>query len=101
MIRDRLPQKYGYALDAVAFIFGTLLFLGIAYASLSPAFRATRIRDFQGEGLRVPIYPVWWVIIAGSLLCCHQCLSKLIRAILLVFGKAKVESLGERGGVRI
>jgi TRAP-type mannitol/chloroaromatic compound transport system permease small subunit len=101
MIRDRLPRKMGYALDAIAFVFGILLFLGIAYASYAPAVRATRIRDFQGEGLRVPIYPVWWVLIFGAILSAYQCLAKIVRAILHIRGGHNVESLREHGGIQL
>ena len=101
MVRDRLPARWGYALDIMAFALGAALFFGIAYASLTPAIRATRIRDFQGEGLRVPIYPVWWVIIFGAVLSLYQCLSKIVRAAMLILGRRNVDSLREHGGIQI
>lgn len=101
MFKDRLSRKGGYILDIIAFVIGTLLFAGIAYASMKPALWATKILDFQGEGLRVPIYPVWWIIIFGAVLSCYQCISKVVRAVLLFKGKPNIDSLREHGGVKI
>lgn len=101
MIKDKLSRRGGLALDIIAFLFGTALFAAIAAASWRHAVRATQILDFQGEGLRVPIYPVWWVIIFGASLSCYQCVSKVVRAILLIRGARNIESLREHGGIQI
>ena len=101
MFRDRMSPKGGCVLDIASFAVGAALFAAIIYASFRPAVFATSIGDFQGEGLRVPIYPVWWVIIFGSALSCYQCLSKVVGAFLLLCGSKNIESLRKHGEVRI
>jgi TRAP-type mannitol/chloroaromatic compound transport system permease small subunit len=101
MIKDKLPERGGYIIEIFAFLIGVLLFAFIVYASWEPMVFATQIKDFQGEGLRVPIYPVWWVIVFGAVQSCYQCISKIVRAVLLFKGKKGVEDLNEEGGIQI
>ena len=101
MIKDKLPERGGYIIEIFAFLIGALLFAFIVYASWEPMVFATQIKDFQGEGLRVPIYPVWWVIVFGAVQSCYQCISKIVRAVLLFKGKKGVEDLNEEGGIQI
>ncbi|MBR0597458.1 TRAP transporter small permease subunit [Sinanaerobacter chloroacetimidivorans] len=80
MIKNRLPVKLAYSAEIAAYFVGACLFLGVILSAWEPMTFATKIKDFQGEGLRVPIYPVWWVIIYGSVLSCYQCISKIVKA---------------------
>lgn len=100
MIKNRLPEKAAYSAEMIAYLVGTLLFLGIMISAWEPMLFATKIKDFQGEGFRVPIYPVWWVIFYGSTLSCYQCLSKLTKAFKAFLGK-EVELEDDGGGIQL
>lgn len=55
-------------------IFGTLLglifFAAIAYISWEPALQALAVREYEGEGsLRVPTWPLRFVVVAMSAAC--------------------------------
>jgi TRAP-type C4-dicarboxylate transport system permease small subunit len=100
MLKNRMPERAAYGAEALAYIVGTALFIGILISVWNPMLFATKIRDFQGEGLRVPIYPTWWAIFYGSALCCWQCLSKMIKALAAMFGK-NVAIEDDGGGIQI
>lgn len=100
IIKGRLPEKASYIAEITAYIIGALLFAGIIVSAWEPMMWATEIRDFQGEGLRVPIYPVWWVIIYGSALSCYQCISKIVKSIAALLGKNVVVE-DDGGGIQI
>lgn len=88
MIKDRLPQKAGDAIEILAYLIGCILFIGIIAASWEPMLLAWKIKDFQGEGsLRVPTYPLWWVMLFGSLLSSWMCLRKVVLWIAYFRGK--------------
>jgi len=99
MIADKLPEKGRKAILITAFCIGAIVFAGIVYSGWKPMIRATKIRDFQGEVFRVPIYPVWWCIIYGSILSCYQCVAKIIH--LVMNTSEPDENLDDEGGVQI
>jgi TRAP-type C4-dicarboxylate transport system permease small subunit len=100
MLKGHMPEKIAYGMEAATYIIGTALFIGILISVWNPMLFATKIRDFQGEGLRVPIYPTWWVIFFGSALSCWQCVSKAAKALAAMLGKSVgVEDDG--GGIQI
>lgn len=100
MIKSRLPKKAAFCAEIGAYFVGTLLFLGIIISAWEPMLWATKIKDFQGEGFRVPIYPVWWVIVFGSTLSCYQCITKIIKAIRAFVSK-EITSEDNGGGIQI
>ncbi len=100
MIKNRMPLKGAYILELAAYILGALLFFGIVFSAWEPMLFATKIKDFQGEGFRVPIYPVWWVIVYGALLSFYQCVSKAVHVVRALTGK-EVEIEDDGGGIQI
>jgi len=97
MIKDRLPQKAGDTIELISYMFGGLLFLGIVIASWKPMMLAWEVQDFQGEGsLRVPTYPLWWIMIFGSLVSSWQCFARVVRLIGRFLGKSP-QADGNRG----
>jgi len=89
MIKDKLPQKAGDVIELVSYLIGGILFLGVLVASWKPMLLAWEIKDFQGEGaLRVPTYPLWWVVIFGALLSSWHCFSKVVKLIGYFLGRA-------------
>jgi len=99
MITNRLPKKGAYTLQLVTYVIGMLLFMGIVFASWEPMLHATKIKDFQGEGFRVPLYPVWWAIIFGAALSSYQCLSKVVLIVKAIMGREAGNVLD--GGIQL
>jgi TRAP-type C4-dicarboxylate transport system permease small subunit len=100
MIKDRLPQKVGDIIELISYVFGGLLFLGIVIASWKPMILAWEVMDFQGEGsLRVPTYPLWWIMIFGSLISSWLCFSKVVRLIGRFLGKSPQADDNNKGNM--
>lgn len=98
MIMDRLPRKARDSIELIAYIIGAVLFASILIASWKPMIQAWVIKDFQGEGsLRVPTYPLWWVMLFGSLLSLWMCLRKI--AIMLNCLRGKGQQPGVEEGI--
>lgn len=100
MIKSKMPLKGAYILELIAYALGALLFIGIAISAWEPMLFATKIKDFQGEGFRVPIYPVWWVIVYGSALSFYQCVSRLVKVARFLTGK-EVDVEDDKGGIQL
>lgn len=100
MIKSKMPQRGAYILELAAYIVGSVLFIGIIYSTWEPMIFATSIKDFQGEGFRVPIYPVWWVIFYGAILSLYQCVSKSVQVVRALMGKDVIVD-DDGGGVQI
>ncbi|MCR4442295.1 MAG: TRAP transporter small permease [Peptococcaceae bacterium] len=89
MVKDKLPPGAGDAVELISCIIGGILFIGIVIASWKPMLLAWEIKDFQGEGaLRVPTYPLWWIVIFGAMLSSWQCFSKVVKLLGYFLGKA-------------
>jgi len=100
MIKNRLPVKGAYLLEFIAYALGAVLFFGIVISTWEPMIFATKIKDFQGEGFRVPIYPVWWFIFYGAILSFYQCASRSVKTISALIGKrGDIDDGG--GGIQI
>ena len=95
-----MPLKGAYILELVSYVLGALLFLGIVFSAWEPMVFATKIGDYQGEGFRVPIYPVWWVMIYGASLSFYQCVSKVVSVVRALMGK-EVEIEDDGGGIQL
>ena len=62
------------------YICGLLFFLGTAWSSIGPSIEAIAVSEYEGEGaLRVPTYPVRFLIIAASLFAAYVYLHLLLR----------------------
>jgi TRAP-type C4-dicarboxylate transport system permease small subunit len=79
LILDRLPQKGKDILDIIANMLGIIIFGLLFYAELSPAIRALEMGDYEGEILKVPTFPLYVIILFGSILMVLQYLVLLIR----------------------
>lgn len=96
MVRDKLPAKVAIGIDAFAYLIGAILFTGIVIACWKPMLLAWEVKDFQGEGaLRVPTYPVWWIIVFGAGLSAWQCYYKIIKMVGFILGKISKKELEE------
>jgi len=75
MILGRVSPRWQDVLNVFANLIGALLFAAIIYASWDATVQAWITGEYEGEGaLRVPTYPVRFVIILGSVLMIWQCL---------------------------
>lgn len=70
MIFGALRPKWRQALRIFGTILGLLFFLGIAWISWEPALQALAVLEYEGEGsLRVPTWPLRFVVVAMSAWC--------------------------------
>ncbi|MDG2315456.1 MAG: TRAP transporter small permease [Gammaproteobacteria bacterium] len=68
IVYDSLGQEAKRVLRTFSSILGLLFFLGTALSSWGPAVEAFNVSEYEGEGaLRVPTYPVRFLVIATSL----------------------------------
>lgn len=67
-VYDRLKPKTQRYFRALTYITGLIFFLAVAWSSITPAYEAFLVSEYEGEGaLRVPTYPVRILIVVNSL----------------------------------
>ena len=77
-----LPAWLMRGFSMLGYLVAIALFAAIAYASWEPLLRAWEIKEYQGEGaLRVPTYPVRFVIVVMSALSALSYLSLFVRGL--------------------
>lgn len=65
------PDGLKRALNAIGYLAGAFIFALIVYGCFEPLTQAWVRGEFEGDGaLRVPVWPIYSVIVAGSLLAC-------------------------------
>ena len=80
LIYELMSPKAQRALKNFMYICGLLFFLGTAWSSIGPSIEAIAVSEYEGEGaLRVPTYPVRFLIIAASLFAAYVYLHLLLR----------------------
>ncbi len=80
LIYELMSPKAQRALKNLMYICGLLFFLGTAWSSIGPSIEAIAVSEYEGEGaLRVPTYPVRFLIIAASLFAAYVYLHLLLR----------------------
>lgn len=80
VVIDRVPVKVRQGLMALGNLVGAVVFALIAHASYGPALQAWRTGAFEGEGaLRVPTWPVRWIVLVSAVLMLFECLNSLLR----------------------
>lgn len=77
---DRLKPKIQRTFRALTYITGLIFFLAIAWSSITPAYEAFLVSEYEGEGaLRVPTYPVRILIVVNSLFIAYVYVVMLVR----------------------
>ena len=67
-VYDRLKPKTQRYLRALTYITGLIFFVAISWSSITPAYEAFLVSEYEGEGaLRVPTYPVRILIVVNAL----------------------------------
>lgn len=80
LIYEIMGPKVRGALRALMYLCGLLFFLGTAWSSIGPSIEAFAVSEYEGEGaLRVPTYPVRFLIIISSLFAAYVYLHLLLR----------------------
>ena len=66
---DHLNKKWRHIVNAVAYLMGMMLCIGIAVGGWSDMIKGWEIGEYQGIGaLEVPVYPIRTIIIASAIL---------------------------------
>ena len=66
---DHLNKRWRQTVNAVSYLIGMLLFIGIAVGGWTDMIKGWEIGEYQGIGaLEVPVYPVRTIIIASAIL---------------------------------
>ncbi len=82
IIYDRFSEKGKNILDLLSYLLGIFLFVMLIYSSWDLFITSVEIKEFEGEGaLRVPTYPMRFIILFGSLLILGEYLTLLIRTV--------------------
>ena len=77
---DRLKPKIQRTFRALTYITGLIFFFAIAWSSITPAYEAFLVSEYEGEGaLRVPTYPVRILIVVNSLFIAYVYAVMLVR----------------------
>jgi len=75
-----MPRKGQVAVLVVNSIIGALLFGFIAWLGWEETVKTWEIGAFEGEyPVRIPIWPLWGILVAGSIMTCIQFLLDLVR----------------------
>lgn len=81
IVFGHLNASWRRAVNAVSFLLGIALFVGIAVGGWSDMIKGWQIGEYQGIGaLEVPVYPVRTIIIASAALITLIYLALLVRA---------------------
>ncbi len=82
IIYDRFSETGKNILDLLAYLMGIFLFILLIYSSWDLFLTSVEIREFEGEGaLRVPTYPVRFIILFGSVLILGEYVTLVIKTI--------------------
>lgn len=82
VVIDRAPAGLRTALTTVGHLVGIAAFAAVAWGSWSPAVRAFQAGEYEGEGaLRVPTWPIRWLIIAVAAVMVIEGVNSLQRAL--------------------
>ena len=69
IVFEHLDKRWRHVVNAVAYLLGMALFIGIAVGGWSDMVKGWEIGEYQGIGaLEVPVYPVRTIIIAAAVL---------------------------------
>ena len=78
---DHLNKKWRHIVNAVAYLLGMILFIGIAVGGWTDMVKGWEIGEYQGIGaLEVPVYPIRTIIIASAILITFLYFVLLLRA---------------------
>lgn len=78
---DHLNKRWRHGVNAVAYLLGMILCIGIAVGGWSDMIKGWEIGEYQGIGaLEVPVYPVRAIIIASAILITGIYFVLLVRA---------------------
>ena len=67
LLYDAVGERVQRVLRTLAGVLGLAFFLGTAYSAWGPALEALAVSEYEGEGaLRVPTYPVRFLVVATS-----------------------------------
>ena len=68
LLYDALGESAQRLLRTLVNLLGVLFFLGTAFSAWGPALEALAVSEYEGEGaLRVPTYPVRFLVVATSI----------------------------------
>lgn len=68
LLYDAVGESARRALRTLAGVLGLAFFLGTAFSAWGPALEALAVSEYEGEGaLRVPTYPVRFLVVATSI----------------------------------
>lgn len=69
IVFEHLNRRWRHVVNAIAYLLGMALFIGIAVGGWSDMIKGWEIGEYQGIGaLEVPVYPVRTIIIAAAVL---------------------------------
>ena len=68
LVYDAVGERAQRVLRTLAGVLGLAFFLGTAYSAWGPSLEALAVSEYEGEGaLRVPTYPVRFLVVATSI----------------------------------
>lgn len=83
IIFDHLNKTWRHVVNAIAYLIGMALFIGIAVGGWTDMIKGWEIGEYQGIGaLEVPVYPIRTIIIASAILITLIYFVLLMRAAL-------------------
>ena len=85
LVLDRLPRLGRDILELAAYLLGMIVFGLLFYAELTPASRAWKMGDYEGEILKIRTFPVHAIILFGSALMVLQYIVLLFRKLRQIF----------------
>jgi TRAP-type C4-dicarboxylate transport system permease small subunit len=72
LLYDHVGADWQRVLRTIAGLLGILFFIGTAYSAWGPALEALGVSEYEGEGaLRVPTYPVRFLVVITSLFAAY------------------------------
>lgn len=72
LLYDAVSERAQRLLRTLAGVLGLAFFLGTAYSAWGPALEALAVSEYEGEGaLRVPTYPVRFLVVATSVFAAY------------------------------
>lgn len=79
VLLDRLPTAVQMWLTVIGHLVGMVAFTAVAWGTWSPAMQAWRAGEYEGAGaLRVPTWPIRWLIIVVALVMILEGLNSLL-----------------------
>ena len=72
LLYDAVGERARRLLRTLAYVLGLAFFLGTAFSAWGPALEALAVSEYEGEGaLRVPTYPVRFLVVATSIFAAY------------------------------